>query len=426
MKVPKSIGKYSIKKQIAKGATSSVYLGVDPFTGHEVAVKVAFPDVLEDPDNGPKYQRLFMNEASLAGKLHHPNIVKLIDAVIDSEQQYIVMEYIDGGTLEPMCHVSNLQPFAKIVEYIFKCCSALEYAGRQGIIHRDIKPANIMLNGNGDIKVSDFGASLLMQSERTQVLDAVGSLSYMSPEQLNGEELTHQTDIYSLGVVMYQLLCGRVPYDGGTQAELINHILNEDLPSVRIVRPQIPPTLARVAHLAMDKDIQARYQTWNEFSSELSEIVGGLELPSGDLSETYKFNVLRQLKFFEGFLDVEIWQILHTTKWARFKADQLLMQEGASGNSFFVIAEGEASVKKEGKLLGILKKGDCFGEMAYIREDCSKRTANIIASSDTLLVKVRAKALAKTSDSVQLKVNKRLSKIIADRLATTAELYTRG
>jgi serine/threonine protein kinase len=420
---PKEIGKYVVERRVGAGATSTVYLARDPFTNREVAVKVATPAVLHDPAFGAQYRILFRNEASLAGRLHHPHIVELLDAVVDEDQQYIVMEYLPGATLETRCQPDTLLSFDKVVDVIFKCSQALDYANRQGVIHRDIKPANIMMTQDGDIKLADFGASLSLQATVTQIKGAVGSLAYMSPEQLRGEEVTHQADIYSLGVVMFQLLSGRLPHQAASEAALIQKILNEPLPSVRDVRPEVSRPLAAVVARATAGKRARRYGAWWEFAHDLSEAMGRIETVAEDLDDTRKFNILRRLRFFQEFTDVEIWETVRIVRWGRFQPGKVLLQEGEFGRSFFVLAHGSARVMKGSKLLTLLKPGDSFGEMAYIEDNPSPRTATVVAESEVVVLKVRSEALQKSSDNLQLRFNKALLRLLSKRLASTAELY---
>ena len=191
MAIPERIGKYEIRSKLGEGATSIVYLGYDNFAEREVAVKAIFPEVLRDKERGKLYRNLLMTEASLAGKLMHPHIVQIFDAVVSEDQSYIVMEYVKGGTLEPFCNPSTLLPVDRLVEIVFKCTRALDYAFRAGITHRDIKPANILLVNSGDsddrvsgdIKISDFGAAMMSSGEQTRTqVSGVGSPAYMSPQ----------------------------------------------------------------------------------------------------------------------------------------------------------------------------------------------------------------------------------------------------
>ena len=248
------IGKYEVIKELGKGATSAVYQAYDPFQNRQVAIKVVFPEALGDREHGKRYRKLFITEASLAGKLSHPHIVGIYDAVADDEASYIVMEYVDGTTLEQYARHDALLPVQRIVEIIYKCARALEYASNQGVIHRDIKPANILLASGSDIKVSDFGAALTQSADTTQV-SGIGSPAYMSPEQVKEQHLTHQTDMFSLGVVMYQLLTGQPPFRGANNYNIIYQIINVDPPPPIAVRPDIPPRIDAIVMRADRKSV---------------------------------------------------------------------------------------------------------------------------------------------------------------------------
>ena len=180
----KKLGKYDLVRKLGEGATSTVFLGHDPFTQRDVAIKVASPGILRDPVLGKLYSNLFLNEASLIGKLNHPHIVQIFDAVVAEDLCYIVMEYVQGGTLEDYCDEKKLLPIERVVEIIFKCTRALDFAQRIGVTHRDIKPANILFVGNdpnsGDIKISDFGAAIVDHPDRTLV-SGIGSPAYTIP-----------------------------------------------------------------------------------------------------------------------------------------------------------------------------------------------------------------------------------------------------
>jgi serine/threonine protein kinase len=223
------LGKYPILREIGRGATSHVYLARDPFADREVAIKVFMFDQNADPQTERMMHKAFLAEASLAGKLNHPHIVDILDAVAEPDHSSLVMEYVAGTALDAHADVATLMPREKVVEIIFKCIRALENAFQHGVIHRDIKPANILLSAEGETKVSDFGASFQQRlGPETTQLSGIGSPAYMSPEQMRLEPLTHQTDIYSLGVTMYRLLTGRLPYQATTQAALTYAILNTE------------------------------------------------------------------------------------------------------------------------------------------------------------------------------------------------------
>lgn len=234
------IGNYEIIRVLGSGATSTVYLAQDPFNNQQVAIKLFNLDTLHDPNLAKAHLRLLQTEASLAGKLSHPHIVKIFNAVLQGTEKYMVMEYVEGESLEHYTDLSRLLPFSTIAEILYKCCKALEYAQQQGVIHRDIKPANILLSGQSDIKISDFGSAMVMNQQATQVA-GVGSPAFMSPEQIDEKPLTHQTDIYSLGVTMFQLLTGKLPFGASSNYSLLYQIVNIAPQPSRKFRPSWTP-----------------------------------------------------------------------------------------------------------------------------------------------------------------------------------------
>src|SRR5690242_18652909 len=265
------LGKYPIIREIGIGATSRVYLARDPFADREVAIKVfQFAENLSAQTERMMH-KAFLAEAALAGKLSHPHIVEILDAVVEPDHSYLVMEYVPGTTLEAHADVASLLPVSKVVEIIFKCIRALEYAHRHGVIHRDIKPGNILLSETGETKVSDFGASFQQKLQDTTQISGVGSPAYMSPEQVRLEPLTHQTDIYSLGVTMYRLLTGRLPFTASTQPALTYAILNTPAQRPAMLRPELPGLLDAIVMKAMEKNPAARYPSWLDFGKDLSQ-----------------------------------------------------------------------------------------------------------------------------------------------------------
>src|SRR5512142_1218547 len=262
------VGKYEIVKELGHGATSTVYLALDPFNQQQVALKVFNLEALHDVNRAKAFRKLLLTEASLAGRLSHPHIVKIIDAVMEGDMNYVVMEYVDGETLEKYGDVDHLMDLGHVAEIIYKCCKALEYAQYQGITHRDIKPANILIRGDRDIKISDFGAAVVDNQQSTQV-SGVGSPAYMSPEQIKEQTLTHQTDIYSLGVTMYKLLTVKLPFDASNNFSMIYQIMNLEPQPPSVWRPEIPSDLDAIVLHAMQKEPNGRYRTWQDFANEL-------------------------------------------------------------------------------------------------------------------------------------------------------------
>jgi len=414
--VMEKIGKYEVIKELGRGATSAVYQAYDPFQNRQVAVKVVFPEALVDQEHGKRYRKLFVTEASLAGKLSHPHIVAIYDAVADENENYIVMEYVDGTTLERYTRQASLLPFPRIVEIAYKCAKALEYASEQGVIHRDIKPANILLAGESDIKISDFGAALTLAAETTQV-SGIGSPAYMSPEQVKEQLLTYQTDIFSLGVVMYQLLTGRLPFQGTNNYSMIYQIINVEPPSPIEVRLDVPPRIDAIVMRALQKDTTRRYQLWEEFAHDLATALGTEDKLKQGFAESEKFDTLRRLNFFHQFSDVELWEVLRIASWNKFARDTALIQENDIGSSFFILVAGEVKVVKDERLLNVLKPGECFGEMAYLGKQKFQRSASVVALSEIMVMEIRAETLARASDLCRHHFHGAFLELLVDRLA---------
>jgi len=421
------LGKYPILREIGSGATSRVYLARDPFADREVAIKVFLFDSHADPHSERMLHKAFVAEASLAGKLNHPHIVDILDAVVEPDHSYLVMEYVPGKTLEAHADVSTLLPLNKVVEIIFKCIRALEYAFQHGVIHRDIKPGNILLSQYGETKVGDFGASFQQRlGHETTQITGVGSPAYMSPEQVRMEALTHQTDIYSLGVTMYRLLTGRLPYQASTQAALTYAILNVVPPHPATLRPDLPPLLDQIVMKSINKDPKERYKSWLDFGKDLSQAFVSLRLAGESISESEKFNKLREFPFFEDFNDVALWEMVRIGSWKTAAAGTPLIREGEEGDSFYLLVDGEVKVTLSGKPLATLKPGACFGEILYFSERAQRRTTTVTTGSDATVIECTAGALRAATDACQVGFNKGCMRVLVDRLAQTQERITRA
>lgn len=414
------IGKFEIIAQVGEGTTGRVYLAHDPFADREVAIKYIDPAILRDHRQGRLYRQILHSEAALAGRLDHPHIARIYDAVVADTEAYVVMEYVPGGTLERFCDPARLLAEEKVIEIVFKCTRALDYAFHQGVTHRDIKPANILLVSpdRQDIKLSDFGSALYQASDATQV-SGVGSPAYMSPQQIREVPLNHQTDIYSLGVVMYQLLCGRLPFESSNNYTLLYRITNDEPPPPSHYNPEIPPALDAIVARAMCKDLEHRYQTWAEFSHDLAQAFrnqsevrrhSGIPVPE-------KFELLRGMVFFREFSDVELWEVLRIAQWSTVAPDTFVMREGEPGDSFSFVASGEARVHKGGKLLGVLTAGECFGEMALFSAGSGTRGANVQATTEMDLLSIRAHALNRATDGCRMHFYKAFLEVLATRLS---------
>jgi serine/threonine protein kinase len=411
------IGKYQVIRKLGDGATSEVYLCHDEFASRDVAVKIVYQERLNDPQGGKVFRKLFVTEASLAGKLSHPHIAQIYDAVVGDKLSYIVMEYVPGGTLEPFCAPENLLPLDKIVEIVFKCTRALDFAHKLGVTHRDIKPANILIVGGTDIKITDFGSAITSTGDTTQV-SGVGSPAYMSPQQIKEQPLDHRTDIYSLGVVMHQLLTGVLPFNAKNNFSMMYQITTVEPSPPSAHRKEVPPQLDAIVKKAMEKDLERRYQNWDELSFDLAEVFRSQEIwrRSDEVADSEKFNTLRAMEFFAEFTDAELWEVLRISSWQDAAPGTALIRQGDPGNYFCILASGEVKVTKRNRLLNILNTGECFGEMAYLSRQTNERSADVISLSPSRVITIRLDDLAHASDACRHRFDRAFMSILVERL----------
>ena len=407
------VGKYDVQKLLGKGATGTVYLARDTFTGKEVALKTIEPEVFRDPEFGTVYRSQLLNEASLAGKLRHPHIVAILDAVVGDDSGHIAMELVTGGDLSTHITPDKLLPIGDVLQIGFKCCGALEYAAREGIVHRDIKPANIMLGSGTDVKIADFGAAILKKSQVVQTAQ-MGSPFYMSPEQIQGKDLTFHSDMYSLGVVLYELLTGRKPFVAEKLEALMDKIIKLPPLPPSEVRPQVPKEFDAVILRALQKAPAQRYGSWQEFALALSKL-GQLVLPEGAIPDSEKYVVLKSVPMLGLLSDAEIWELARAGKWTRREKTRTIVREKERGSTFYFLAHGEAKVTRGGRLLNMVGAGEFFGEMAYIAGG-EARHATVESHTDCLLAEFEPEALAQMSLGAQLQLTRALVRNVSDRL----------
>jgi len=412
-----AIGKYPVIREIGSGATSRVYLAHDPFAEREVAIKVLQFAKGADPETERVMHKAFVAEASLAGKLNHPHIVDIYDAVVEPDRSYLVMEYVPGETLDEHAGTGSLLPLAKVVEIIFKCIRALEYAFQHGVIHRDIKPGNVLLSKDGETKVGDFGASFQQRLvDKTTQITGIGSPAYMSPEQIRMEKLSHQTDIYSLGVTMFRLLTGRLPYEAGSQAALAYAILNTLPPRPASFRPDLPPLLDEIVLKAIQKDPAARYRSWLDFGKDVTRAFVSLRQADASVSDSEKFGKLRDMPFFKNFGEVVLWEVVRIGSWKTITPGTVIIREGESGDGFYLLIDGEVAVTLLGKPLATIKPGGCFGEILYFAERGERRSTTITALGAITVMEIKSQALEAATDACQVGFNKAFMRVLIDRL----------
>ncbi len=268
-----TLGRYEIEKELGKGAMGTVYLGKDPKINRVVAIKtMALSQEFED-DELDEVKERFFREAETAGRLTHPNIVTVYDVGEEHELAYIAMEFLDGHDLIRYTKPDKLLPIKTVLQLIILAADALNYAHQQNIVHRDIKPANVMLiPKSSTIKITDFGIARITDSSKTKTGMVLGTPSYMSPEQLVGKHIDGRSDIFSLGVMLYQLLTGRLPFKGDSMASLMFCIANEPHPEIIGLRKgliETKPGISEMIDKVLAKTPENRYQSGQEFAQDL-------------------------------------------------------------------------------------------------------------------------------------------------------------
>ncbi len=253
------LGPYALVRELAHGSTAVVHLAEDIRDGSLVAIKIAdFEDQYTTAEVA-RLRLLFANEGSLAGRLVHPNIVRMLEAQLEGPRQYIVMEYIAGVPLRHYCQPEHLLPRAQVLALMFRLARAIDYVHRCEVLHRDLKPANILLSEMGEVKIIDFGAAQIGWATRTQLGGFLGSPAYMAPEQLLEQAPSPATDLYALGVVLFELLTGSHPFPGDGGPGTIQRILHEAPVSLAQLAPDLPADLVRLVLRAMARDPAERY-----------------------------------------------------------------------------------------------------------------------------------------------------------------------
>jgi serine/threonine protein kinase len=415
-----SIGKYRIIKELGKGATAVVYLCQDPDVDRQVAVKLVRFDQ-ESALVSRRMQKLFRTERVIAERLVHPNIVRVYDTVVEKDRAYLVMEYVEGVSLEDFCRIDHLRPQHRVVGIIFKCCMALDHAYRQGVIHRDIKPANILVDKDDNPKIADFGLAINinkdMDRDSTFVM-GVGSPAYMSPEQIKAYPLNQKTDIYSLGVVLFQMLTGRLPFQAKSQGTLVYKIMNMDPPVPSRLNPNVPVKLDKILKKALEKDLYSRYSNGAEFAKDLSTVRFKLQGEREDYVErdNRHFEALRKLEFFLEFENVELWEVLRSAIWREVGPHVALMKEGQEDKRFGILVSGQVEVSMGGKVLCRLGEGEVVGEMAYLHPLDNKRHATVVTLEPCRFLEISGPALALASEELQERMRNSLITRLLNRL----------
>ena len=418
--IPKKIGKYDLLEVLGRGAMGVVYRGHDPYVDRPVAIKVATNTDEESTQSTAR--RMFINEARSAGRLDHPNVLKVYEAGEDNNQPYMVMEYIEGGdTLRNYCSKENLLPIPTVMRIVRQTADALDYAHTHGVLHRDIKPANVMLTKEGVAKIGDFGIACRLGVDQTQIVGWFGSPLYMSPEQARDQDISAQSDLFSLGAVLYEMLAGAPPFAAKGLSGLIQKVLHEDPPPLTDIRQDVPDLLWRILRKMLEKDLVRRYRTGAELVADMDLVLNDTRNLPMVLSDAQKVESIGALAFFAGFPANDLKEINKASTWERFALGAAICSEGDRDKGFFVIVEGAVSMVINGVRLRDLEAGECFGELEYLAP--SVRSATFLANRDTTVLRIERDFKEWAALPCQLRFGKAFQSVLTDRLrATTKEL----
>ena len=407
------VGGYKIARLLGSGATSNVYLGIDKISSKLVAIKKIRPECKMGIQH-----KMFAIEASLCGKLKHPNIVSLMEAnSSDADNSHIIMEYVEGESLEKYSTPENLLPVETVLDIVRQAAEALNYAYQMGVIHRDVKPANIIMRIDGLVKLTDFGCALLFDADSTQIAGA-GSLSYMSPEQIKGEALNHQSDIYSMGAVLYRLLTGHNTFMAEDNIAAINQILNHPHIPIETHRAGLPNELCRIADRALQKSLEDRYHDWKEFLSDLYA-ASRLSRADSPVEDQAKYELMSRCAFFNDFLTVEIWEVLRASLWRTFVHNEQIIKDGEHGFSFYILLEGCVVVTKKQRMLNVIQAGDCVGENACLYKGSPIRGATVTAQGEVIALEISKEQLEGFSKDVCIRMDRAFLRSLNEKLSVS-------
>ena len=409
-----TIGKYELLREIGSGSMGRVYLARDPISDSEVAIKIA-ETVHNDTERGARRRsKLFFNEVKASGMLRHPNIIATRDAGVDGGRRFLVMEYVPGArTLDDFCHKPDLLDLGEAVSLIQHCAVAFDYAHSKGIVHRDIKPKNIMLSDKGEVKIGDFGVALIDRSdiEQTQVVGRLGSPRYMSPEQLIGENVTNQSDIFSLGVVLYELLTGVSPFASHSVADIARRILKDPHTPVQELTPEVPERLAAIVDRCLIKHPAGRYHTAMEMAGELSLVCDDLDVTGSKRMGQDVIRLLESIPGFYGFAPDELDELLSVADWDEVTAGERILSEGTGDGNAVVIIKGLAAVHCAGKRISRLAPGSSGGDFSLVESGAPG--ADIVAMEDCSVLRISASQ----AERLSVECRQRLYRILAGNFA---------
>ena len=438
-------GRYRAIREIGRGATSSVYLaeddgdlstedafGASDWSRSEgkpkqVAIKVV--DFTDDRSKlSRRFRKLFATEAAVTAQFDHPNIARVYDWKVEEKRAYLVMELVVGDGLDQFVTMDKLLPMHRVVGIIFKVAMALDYAHRRGIVHRDIKPANVMLTGEDEVKLMDFGLALNIRKNvniDSTFINGLGSPSYMSPEQIKGYTLNHQTDLYSLGVMFYQLLTGRLPFRGPNTAALVYKIINTEAVAVTQLNPDIPELTNSVIKRSLEKDLYSRYRLGADMAKDLSAVRFQILQETVALPDETRWKAVRGLPLLGKLDDVDVWELLRLSAWRSLPPATVIMRDGEPGKSFGFILDGEVEVEKGERALATLGRGEIIGEVAFLDSEGGTRTASVTTLNQVTYLEINSSAFAFATEELVAEIRRIAIDVMVSRMRSVNRLAKR-
>ncbi|MBF0550891.1 MAG: protein kinase [Deltaproteobacteria bacterium] len=412
-----NIGRYKIISRLGEGGMGVVFKAVDPIIDRVVAIKVA-KKILgkgQTESLAAADKNRFLCEARTAGSLVHPNIVLTYDAGIENDLVYIAQEYVDGETLAVNIREGRLLPIKKSLEIIYNTCYALDYIHQKGLVHRDIKPSNIMVNRLGQVKLMDFGLAgdletMLKGVERKEI---VGTVGYMSPEQAAGEMLDARSDIFSLGLVLYELLTGQKAFKGETPYQVMYQIVYGDFTPIETYLPDILLNLKGIIQTCLCREKEFRYPCAADLAEDLLPIIRGNDSEVFSKRDQEKLELLKRLDFFKHFQYSDLQEVLKISTFHTYQKGEVIAEEGIVDNNFYLIVSGRAKVVTASEEKNLIP-GEVFGESAALTN--MKRVSRVMAQAETVAVVINASLFVNASEPIQLKFFKEFYMTMFSRL----------
>ena len=410
------LGSYQLRQQIARGNMGTVYEGYDISGDRPVALKISHASEQNNKELALRYIEMFMREARIAAMLHHPNILEVFDNGIDSGRHYIVFELVKSARTLKDWLADNRASVQQSTAWILQCLRGLQYAHRKGVIHRDIKPANLLLTTENKIKIADFSIAFVNQSDQEMTMPTgfVGSPRYMSPEQVQEDIITAQSDLYSLGVVFYELLTGVHPFEAKSFSRLIYKLVNEAPIDPRELNQEIPAPIAECVMKMLAKEPTQRFASASDIINllvEQSPTESAVDQKADALVEEQLLE-LSALAFFQAWDETELREIRPYFQW--YESASGLVIHSESTNAFSIILDGEINVKQHVECIYHADRGESFcenlclpegGQSLFYETQSYVRSITILTEHFLLL-----------SEALRFKIYRQIAQTLAQRL----------